>query len=290
MFEKILIANRGEIACRIIRTCRRLGIATVAVYSEADADALHVAMADEAVLLGPPPAAESYLRSTGSSRRRARPAPRRSIPGYGFLSERAAFAERSQDAGIAFIGPPVAAIEAMGDKIESKRLAQGRRRPDRARHRRARSRDAADAIAGRARDRLPGDDQGRGRRRRQGHAHRPRRGRAARGLERASTEARVVVRRRPRVPREVRRGAAPHRDPGAGRPARQPRPPRRARMLDPAPAPEGDRGGALAVPRRGDPARRWASRRSPWRGPSATTAPARSSSSSTGTATSTSSR
>jgi propionyl-CoA carboxylase alpha chain len=124
MFEKILIANRGEIACRVIRTCRRLEIATVAVFSEADADALHVQMADEKVFLGPPPARESYLvieriveacRSTGAEAVH---------PGYGFLSERAAFAEALDAAGIAFIGPPVGAIEAMGDKIESKRLAR----------------------------------------------------------------------------------------------------------------------------------------------------------------------
>src|SRR4051812_45481884 len=120
MFEKILIANRGEIACRVIRTCRRLGIRTVAVHSEADADALHVRMADERVHLGPAPARDSYLvtekivaacRATGAEAVH---------PGYGFLSERASFAEALAGAGIVFIGPPVAAIRAMGDKIESK--------------------------------------------------------------------------------------------------------------------------------------------------------------------------
>ena len=124
MFKKLLIANRGEIACRIIRSCRRLGIATVAVYSEADADALHVQLADEKFLLGPPAAAQSYLlvdriieacRSTGAEAVH---------PGYGFLSERAAFAKALEEAGIVFVGPPVGAIEAMGDKIESKRLAR----------------------------------------------------------------------------------------------------------------------------------------------------------------------
>jgi propionyl-CoA carboxylase alpha chain len=124
MFKKLLIANRGEIACRIIRTCRKLGIATVAVYSEADADALHVLQADERVLLGPPQAAQSYLladRIVDACRRTGAEAVH---PGYGFLSERAGFAKALAEAGIAFVGPPVGAIEAMGDKIESKRLAR----------------------------------------------------------------------------------------------------------------------------------------------------------------------
>ena len=123
MFDKILIANRGEIACRVIRSARAMGIKTVAVYSDADADAMHVRMADEAVHLGAPPAAESYLvidkildaiRQTGAQAVH---------PGYGFLSERAEFAQALDAAGVAFIGPPVGAIEAMGDKIASKKLA-----------------------------------------------------------------------------------------------------------------------------------------------------------------------
>ncbi|HEY8161896.1 MAG: acetyl-CoA carboxylase biotin carboxylase subunit [Methylocystis sp.] len=123
MFRKILIANRGEIACRIIKTAKKMGIATVAVYSDADADALHVEMADEAIHLGPPPAAQSYLlidkivaacKETGAEAVH---------PGYGFLSERAAFANALKDAGIVFIGPNPRAIEAMGDKIESKKFA-----------------------------------------------------------------------------------------------------------------------------------------------------------------------
>ena len=123
MFKKILIANRGEIACRIIKTARRMGIATVAVYSDADARAPFVAMADEAVHIGPSPAAQSYLladkiiaacKATGAEAVH---------PGYGFLSERTSFAEALAAEGIAFIGPPVNAIAAMGDKIESKKLA-----------------------------------------------------------------------------------------------------------------------------------------------------------------------
>jgi len=123
MFKRILIANRGEIACRIIKTARRMGIATVAVYSEADRDALHVEMADEAVPIGPPPAAQSYLsidkiveacRATGAEAVH---------PGYGFLSEREAFPVALEAAGIVFIGPNPKAIAAMGDKIESKKAA-----------------------------------------------------------------------------------------------------------------------------------------------------------------------
>jgi propionyl-CoA carboxylase alpha chain len=123
MFKRILIANRGEIACRVIKTARRMGVETVAVYSEADRDALHVEMADDAVLIGPPAAAESYLviekiveacRKTGAQAVH---------PGYGFLSEREAFPRALEAAGIVFIGPNPGAIAAMGDKIESKKAA-----------------------------------------------------------------------------------------------------------------------------------------------------------------------
>ncbi len=124
MFEKILIANRGEIACRVIRTCRRLGIRTVAIFSEADADSLHVRMADEAVAIGASPAAESYLVAERIVEACKATGAQAVHPGYGFLSERAGFARALEEAGIVFIGPPVPAIEAMGDKIESKRLAR----------------------------------------------------------------------------------------------------------------------------------------------------------------------
>jgi propionyl-CoA carboxylase alpha chain len=123
MFRKILIANRGEIACRIIRTARRMGIATVAVYSEADAEALHVREADEAVPIGPAPSAESYLRIDRIVDACRKTGAEAVHPGYGFLSERPRFAETLAEAGIVFIGPPAEAIAAMGDKIASKRLA-----------------------------------------------------------------------------------------------------------------------------------------------------------------------
>ena len=124
MFQKILIANRGEIACRVIKTARRMGIATVAVYSDADEAALHVRMADEAVRLGPPPANESYLLAEKIVETCKHVGADAVHPGYGFLSERASFPQMLEDAGIAFIGPPPKAIAAMGDKIESKKLAR----------------------------------------------------------------------------------------------------------------------------------------------------------------------
>ncbi len=123
MFTKILIANRGEIACRVIKTAKKLGIATVAVYSDADRDALHVTLADEAVHIGPAPSRESYLvadkiiaacKATGAQAVH---------PGYGFLSENEAFAKRAEEEGIVFIGPKHYSIAAMGDKIASKKLA-----------------------------------------------------------------------------------------------------------------------------------------------------------------------
>jgi propionyl-CoA carboxylase alpha chain len=124
MFKKILIANRGEIACRVIRTARRMGIKTVAVYSDADARAPHVKMADEAVRLGPPPASESYLKAELIIDACKATGAEAVHPGYGFLSERTSFADALEKAGITFIGPPPKAIAAMGDKIESKKLAQ----------------------------------------------------------------------------------------------------------------------------------------------------------------------
>ena len=125
MLESLLVANRGEIAVRVLRTARRLGLRTIAVYSDIDAHAMHVAMADEAVCIGAAPAAASYLRidailAAASSTRAAA-----IHPGYGFLSENAAFAEACAAAGVVFVGPPVGAIRAMGSKSESKRLMEG---------------------------------------------------------------------------------------------------------------------------------------------------------------------
>lgn len=124
MFKKLLIANRGEIACRVIKTAHKMGIPTVAIYSDADAQALHVKMADEAIHIGPPPANQSYIvidKVMDAIRQSGAEAVH---PGYGFLSENAKFAEALDAAGVAFVGPPKGAIESMGDKITSKKIAQ----------------------------------------------------------------------------------------------------------------------------------------------------------------------
>ncbi len=124
MFDKILIANRGEIACRVIKTARKMGIKTVAIYSDADKNALHVEMADEAIHIGPPPANQSYIVIDKVMEAVKKSGAQAVHPGYGFLSENPKFAQALEAAGVAFVGPPVKAIEAMGDKITSKKIAQ----------------------------------------------------------------------------------------------------------------------------------------------------------------------
>ena len=124
MLESVLIANRGEIACRIIRTAKRLGMRTIAVHSEADSDALFVRMADESHLIGPAPARDSYLQIERILDVARRTGAACIHPGYGFLSERAEFAEACARAGIVFVGPPASAIKAMGLKDAAKALVQ----------------------------------------------------------------------------------------------------------------------------------------------------------------------
>ena len=248
MFKRILIANRGEIACRIIKTARKMGIATVAVYSDADRDALHVEMADEAVHIGPPAAAESYLvidkivaacRQTGAEAVH---------PGYGFLSEREAFPARWQ---------------------KPASCSSGRTRGDRRDGRQDREQEGggqaakvstvpghlgviedekhavkiADEIGYPVMIKASAGGGGKGMRIAYSQAE------VAEGFRALEVGGEVVVRRRPHVHREVHRRSAPHRDPGARRQARQRHLSRRARMLDPAPQPEGHRGGAVAAAR-----------------------------------------
>jgi 3-methylcrotonyl-CoA carboxylase alpha subunit len=169
MFSKILIANRGEIACRVIRTARRMGVATVAVYSEADANARHVRLADEAVCIGQPAARESYLvgeRIIDAARRTGAQAIH---PGYGFLAENDRFADACTVAGIVFIGPPAAAIRAMGSKSAAKALMAAAGVPLTPGYHGDNQDCRFPAATGRD-DRLSGADQGGCRRRRQGHA------------------------------------------------------------------------------------------------------------------------
>ena len=124
MFNKLLIANRGEIACRIIKTCKKLGISTVAVYSDADSRSLHVRLADEAINIGSAPSSESYLLSDNIVSACKKTDADAVHPGYGFLSENYSFANQLEREGITFIGPPSEPIRVMGDKIESKIFAE----------------------------------------------------------------------------------------------------------------------------------------------------------------------
>ena len=278
MFKKILIANRGEIACRIIKTAKKLGIATVAVYSEADRDGLHVEMADEAVLIGAAacrPVLSGHRqdrRSLPQDRRRGRASGLRLPVGARGVSAGAGEGRyrlhRSQRARHRRDGR-------QDREQEGRRQSQGVDRagtPGRDRRRQARR-------AHRRGDRLPRHDQGLRRRRRQGHAHRLLRQGGRGGLRARPLGGQVELRRRSRVRREVHREPPAHRDPGAGRQARQRHLPGRARMLRSSAATRRSsrrRPRRCSMPRR---ARPWASRPSRCRRRSATTAPARSSSS-----------
>ena len=252
MFKKILIANRGEVALRIIYACRELGIKTVAVYSEADENSLHVRFADEDVRIGPARSADSYLNVPAVISAAEITGADAIHPGYGFLSESAYLAEVCEACHIKFIGPSPQVIRLMGDKARARRVMKkaGRadparqRRPARAARRRRSSWPRRSAIPVIVKATAGGG--GRGMRVVRAPTELSQRGQdgAARG--------RGGVRRRRRLHREVHRVAAPHRVPDSRRPPRQRRPSRRARVLDPAPPSEADRGVAVAGAQRQD--------------------------------------
>ena len=216
MFTRVLVANRGEIAVRVIRALDELGIESVAVYSEADRDAQHVKRATEAYLLGPGPAAESYLNVDKLLEVIERSGAEAVHPGYGFLAENAAFARRLEEAGVTFIGPPASAIDAMGSKTKARELMQDAGRADRAGHDRA-GRVARGRGEDRRGDRLPGRGQGRGRRRRQGLPGRAGAGQAQGRLRGRGARGREVLLRRDGLPGALPARPAPRRGAGAGR-------------------------------------------------------------------------
>ncbi len=252
MFDKILIANRGEIALRILRACKELGIATVAVHSTADADAMHVRLADESVCIGPPPSKDFISTCRRCSRPARSPAPDAVHPGYGFLSENARFAEILADHNLHFIGPKAEHIRLMGDKIEAKKTAKKLGIPVVPGSDGAVAADE-DAMAIAEADRLSGAGEGRGRRRRARHEGRAHRRRPGLALTTAANEARSAFGDASVYLEKYLADAAPHRDSGARRRPRRRDPSRRARLLAAAPPSEGLGGSPLARARRRRP-------------------------------------
>ena len=248
MFSRVLVANRGEIAVRIIRAVHELGAEAVAVYSTADRDSLHVRLADRSVCIGPPSAAESYLRVANVIAAAETTGCEAIHPGYGFLSENPAFVRACEDTDLVFVGPRRRRDGADGRQGAREGGDEGGRRPARARDRGRRDARGGARRGGGAR--LPGAPEGDGGWRRQGDAPRSR-ARCARGgvLDRPC-RGRGRVLGRLALPREGARPGPARRDPGALRQGRRRADAGRARVLDPAAPPEADRGVAVAGARR----------------------------------------
>ena len=289
MIEKLVIANRGEIALRILRACRELGIKTVAVHSTADYSLKHVLLADESVCIGPPPSSGSYLNMPAIISAAEVTDSVAIHPGYGFLSENADFAERVENSGFVFVGPKAETIRTMGDKVSAIHVMKAHGVP---------------CVPGS--DGPLGEDADENLRIARDIGYpviiKASGGGGGRGMRVVHTEASLLnadrhhargsarrLRQRPGLHGEIPRAAAPYRIPGARGRARQRHPPRRARLLDAAPPPEGDRGGAGARDHRAPARASWASAASRPAARSAIAAPARSNSS-TRTASSSSSR
>ena len=286
-FRTILIANRGEIACRVIRTAKAMGYRTAAIHSEADAEALHVRVADVATSIGPPEARASYLNIDAIIAAARRLGAEAVHPGYGFLSENAGFARACAEAGLVFIGPSRRCDRCHGQQGGGQ-AAHGRgRRAMPARLPRQRP-VRAKADRGGGAHRLSRDGESGGRRRRARHAAGLFPERAGGGHCRGPRRGRERVRLRRADPGEGPCRRAPRRGPGAGRCARQHHPPGRARLLGAAPAPEGDRGGPVSRRDARSCASAWVQPPSLRQARSATPTRARSSSCSPATARSTS--